>query len=219
MAGSGSGPTRGWCPGRDSNPYAPLRATADFKSAVSTSFTTRAPARLSWSGQKTPKLRWRRGPESNRPTRICNPVHNRFATAPPKTSSCTEIQDRADKKGKRRLPFLAKSGAGEESRTLDLNLGKVALYQLSYSRIGLRNPGSLREGPHYRGSPSLLRKAMREPLNEFADRRHPPPRLRQVWRLPRPSLARLRAVAAEATRARARAPDRSTSPGRSRAGS
>jgi hypothetical protein len=27
-----------------------------------------------------------------------------------------------------------KSGAGEESRTLDLNLGKVALYQLSYSR-------------------------------------------------------------------------------------
>ena len=29
-----------------------------------------------------------------------------------------------------------KTGAGEESRTLDLNLGKVALYQLSYSRIG-----------------------------------------------------------------------------------
>ena len=25
-------------------------------------------------------------------------------------------------------------GGGEESRTLDLNLGKVALYQLSYSR-------------------------------------------------------------------------------------
>ena len=27
-----------------------------------------------------------------------------------------------------------KTGAGKESRTLDLNLGKVALYQLSYSR-------------------------------------------------------------------------------------
>ena len=27
-----------------------------------------------------------------------------------------------------------KYGAGKESRTLDLNLGKVALYQLSYSR-------------------------------------------------------------------------------------
>ena len=32
-----------------------------------------------------------------------------------------------------RFPFL--TGAAEESRTLDLNLGKVALYQLSYSRI------------------------------------------------------------------------------------
>ena len=30
---------------------------------------------------------------------------------------------------------LLNSGAGEESRTLDLNLGKVALYQLSYSRL------------------------------------------------------------------------------------
>ena len=27
------------------------------------------------------------------------------------------------------------SGAGNESRTRDLNLGKVALYQLSYSRV------------------------------------------------------------------------------------
>jgi hypothetical protein len=31
--------------------------------------------------------------------------------------------------------LLFESGAGKESRTLDLNLGKVALYQLSYSRI------------------------------------------------------------------------------------
>jgi hypothetical protein len=30
--------------------------------------------------------------------------------------------------------FLLYSGAAEESRTLDLNLGKVALYQLSYCR-------------------------------------------------------------------------------------
>ena len=34
--------------------------------------------------------------------------------------------------------FRGDSGAGEESRTLDLNLGKVALYQLSYSRLGAR---------------------------------------------------------------------------------
>ncbi len=36
-------------------------------------------------------------------------------------------------KGKPKLPF--RNGAGKEARTLDLNLGKVALYQLSYSRI------------------------------------------------------------------------------------
>src|SRR5450830_803624 len=35
---------------------------------------------------------------------------------------------------KGRRSVLLNSGAGEESRTLDLNLGKVALYQLSYSR-------------------------------------------------------------------------------------
>ncbi len=31
-----------------------------------------------------------------------------------------------------------KTGAGNEARTRDLNLGKVALYQLSYSRMKLR---------------------------------------------------------------------------------
>src|SRR4029078_11217135 len=78
---------------------------------------------------------WRRGPESNRPTRICNPVHNRFATAPSSSSRRTDVRRRRlDEKGKPRLPFLL-SGAGEESRTLDLNLGKVALYQLRYSLI------------------------------------------------------------------------------------
>ena len=38
-----------------------------------------------------------------------------------------------DKKGKRLLPLMR--GAGNEVRTRDLNLGKVALYQLSYSRV------------------------------------------------------------------------------------
>jgi hypothetical protein len=36
------------------------------------------------------------------------------------------------------LPHV--SGAGDESRTRDLNLGKVALYQLSYSRVLLTGP-------------------------------------------------------------------------------
>ena len=51
-----------------------------------------------------------------------------------------------NKKGRKNFrPFLLfqdtdigpskNSGAGNESRTRDLNLGKVALYQLSYSRI------------------------------------------------------------------------------------
>ena len=35
------------------------------------------------------------------------------------------------------LPAHLETGAGEEARTLDLNLGKVALYQLSYSRMEL----------------------------------------------------------------------------------
>ena len=33
------------------------------------------------------------------------------------------------------LRLFWNSGAGDESRTRDLNLGKVALYQLSYSRV------------------------------------------------------------------------------------
>jgi hypothetical protein len=37
-------------------------------------------------------------------------------------------------KRNRRGSVFLKPGAGDESRTRDLNLGKVALYQLSYSR-------------------------------------------------------------------------------------
>ena len=39
-------------------------------------------------------------------------------------------------------------GAGEESRTLDLNLGKVALYQLSYSRMESGGAGRSRTDLH-----------------------------------------------------------------------
>ena len=46
------------------------------------------------------------------------------------------------KKGSVGFPFCRKTlallsmfGAGNEARTRDLNLGKVALYQLSYSRV------------------------------------------------------------------------------------
>jgi hypothetical protein len=92
---------------------------------------------------------WRRGPESNRAIRICNPVHNRFATAPCE-NRMPDGRHRvtlAKKRKRELLPFG--SGAGEESRTLDLNLGKVALYQLSYSRMiaALQH----RESQNYRG--------------------------------------------------------------------
>ncbi len=43
----------------------------------------------------------------------------------------------ANEKGKMPKHFPFFSGAGNESRTRDLNLGKVALYQLSYSRKNL----------------------------------------------------------------------------------
>ena len=40
------------------------------------------------------------------------------------------------------LGYSAETGAGNEARTRDLNLGKVALYQLSYSRIETVAPGT-----------------------------------------------------------------------------
>ena len=62
---------RYWCLEPESNRHARFHEAADFKSAVSTYFTIQAQGRD-----------WRRGPESNRASRICNPVHNRFVTAP-----------------------------------------------------------------------------------------------------------------------------------------
>jgi hypothetical protein len=61
-------------------------------------------------------------------------VHNRFATAPFRSIKPARAGFPSMKKGSERFPF-SESGAGKESRTLDLNLGKVALYQLSYSRV------------------------------------------------------------------------------------
>ena len=94
---------------------------------------------------------WRRGPESNRPTRICNPVHNRFATAPWELCCRAAFSHNGvrpaglgaaqTRKGSW-TASLFESGAGDESRTRDLNLGKVALYQLSYSRMFFKLRGT-----------------------------------------------------------------------------
>ena len=168
---------------------------------------------------------WRRGPESNRPTRICNPVHNRFATAPSSVSRRHQVRRcRLDEKGKPRLPFLL-SGAGEESRTLDLNLGKVALYQLSYSRVELiclpdllsfhfASPpieAALRyqQSPHYMPKSGRSANPIEGLINASAarcPRLAPPPARAQ----PRPSPARLRAMLPARAPARPQALGRST---------
>ena len=85
---------------------------------------------------------WRRGSELNRPRRICNPLHNLSATPPLRVRCGLRVAHRQtttkhkQKRKPLRLPIALSSqiGAGNETRTRDLNLGKVALYQLSYSR-------------------------------------------------------------------------------------
>src|SRR5438270_11506834 len=79
---------------------------------------------------------WRRGSESNRRRRLCRPLHDHSATPPgvrPASAGSSAIKRKA---GVSRSRLCLGSGAGNESRTRDLNLGKVALYQLSYSRAG-----------------------------------------------------------------------------------
>src|SRR3954453_15583890 len=69
---------------------------------------------------------WRRESDSNRHRRLCRPLHDPSAIPP----CLREREGLVLRIG----PSLRNRGAGNESRTRDLNLGKVALYQLSYSR-------------------------------------------------------------------------------------
>ncbi len=99
---------------------------------------------------------WRRDPESNRARRICNPLHNRFAIAPFTQAlklSNLLIHRPQKRKGSRGFPF--KFGAGNEIRTRDLNLGKVALYQLSYSRVA-PDVTRMSEAQNYSAEPPAL---------------------------------------------------------------
>jgi hypothetical protein len=130
-------------PGTGIEPVRPLcRKAADFKSDVSTYFTTRAhdgivkqkPGRRSkWQARRllTGGATRSRTALAGFAIRCITALLSRqCAQFPSVAETCAAI----DKKGKPGLPFM-ESGAGKESRTLDLNLGKVALYQLSYSRI------------------------------------------------------------------------------------
>ena len=77
-----------WCPGRGSNPYAlsrRRRILSPLRLPVSPPGRVRDYAGRKTKGPASPRglwKFWRRGPESNWPGRICNPLHNRFATAP-----------------------------------------------------------------------------------------------------------------------------------------
>ena len=65
----------------------------------------------------------------NRRTRICSPLHDHSATQP------ETGQKKRESRQFSASPFLLEYGAGNGVRTHDLNLGKVALYQLSYARV------------------------------------------------------------------------------------
>src|SRR4051812_46657249 len=72
---------------------------------------------------------WRPRSELNRRTRICSPLHNHSATRPDDVLHLTQTTK------PRVRGFVLKLGAGKGTRTLDPDLGKVVLYQLSYSRV------------------------------------------------------------------------------------
>ena len=72
--------------------------------------------------------KWRPGSELNRRTRLCRPLHDHSATRP-------WVSKRAATLSTGVLRVDEKHGAGNETRTRDPDLGKVVLYQLSYSRM------------------------------------------------------------------------------------
>jgi len=85
-------------------------------------------------------LEWRLGSESNRRTRSCSPLHDHSATQPVLPNlparQVTSGLANADPVGIALCMACGrKFGAGNETRTRDPDLGKVVLYQLSYSRI------------------------------------------------------------------------------------
>ena len=83
-------------------------------------------------------VEWRPGSELNRRTRICSPLHDHSATRP---VTVELFPGRGRKKKTPADRGLENRGAGNETRTRDPDLGKVVLYQLSYSRTGVAHYG------------------------------------------------------------------------------
>ncbi len=113
--------------------------------------------------------KWRLGSESNRRPRLCRPLHNHSATQPSLRSKTKPRRSGA--------LFRHHSGAGNETRTRDPNLGKVVLYQLSYSRwifapeaISGRSPPDFRlEHVALRGGSCIVASALRLSRNRSLD--------------------------------------------------
>ena len=137
-----------WCRRRESNPYA-LKRAADFKSATSTNFVTPAiPYAYKKRGTSVPPL-FKSGAGDESRTRDLNLgkvalyqlSYSRRNSVPGgarrNRTAVNGFAIRCMATLLSRRPSL--NGAGDESRTRDLNLGKVALYQLSYSRIEKRD--------------------------------------------------------------------------------
>ena len=129
-----------WCLEPESNRHAAFQQAADFKSAVSTNFTIEA-HRHCETKTKQPRQRGWRGCLTGGAHRSRTDLEG-FAIL----CLTAWLARRNTKKKeawasfyrpcrKKQQSCFSKFGAGKESRTLDLNLGKVALYQLSYSRV------------------------------------------------------------------------------------
>ena len=84
---------------------------------------SRPAGRIDRHGGNVKRGIWRLRSESNRRTRLCRPLHDHSATQPGQPTGVVAT-----------TPVGGESGAGNETRTRDPNLGKVVLYQLSYSR-------------------------------------------------------------------------------------
>ncbi len=118
----------------------------DFKSLASTNFATRASCQL-YRGEgtqaTTPRRaggtsKWGYGGWARSRTEVHGFAGRCITTLPP--SRWVRNLPAARRAAKQKTPALPPrslfiSGAGNETRTRDPNLGKVVLYQLSYSRL------------------------------------------------------------------------------------
>ena len=84
-------------------------------------------------------INWRLRSESNRRPRLCRPLHNHSATQPSMLCNVGAVPDGKNPGLFPGVSCMLLFGAGNEIRTRDPNLGKVVLYQLSYSRDNSRS--------------------------------------------------------------------------------